>query len=118
MKDFTDRLPTQAGRRKLTYGDGRSEYVTVEMADEPTRVGTPLNRESFMAVQGFQANTTVFNPDGSITETNGEGETLVTTFNSDGSITETFTNKNSVKISKKTSFLSDGSIKEELIDVV
>lgn len=117
MKDFTDRQPTQAGRRKITYADGSSEFVTVEMADEPTREGTPLNREAFMALQGFQENTTVFNTDGSITETNEKGETTVTVFNADGSITETFTNAEGVKISKKTSFLSDGSIKEELIDV-
>lgn len=117
MKDFTDRQPTQVGRRKITYADGNSEYVTVEMADEPTREGTPLNREAFMAVQGFEDSTTVFNADGSITETNAKEETAVTVFNTDGSITETFTNAEGVSISKKTSFLSNGSIKEELIDV-
>ena len=30
--------------------------------------GTPLNRENLMAVQGFIAQTTVFNDDGSITD--------------------------------------------------
>lgn len=117
MKDFKDRQPTKAGRRKLTFDDGTSEYVTVEMADEPAVEGTALNREAFMAVQGFEENTTVFNADGSITETNAKEETTVTVFNEDGSITETFTNAEGVSISKKTSFLEDGSIKEELIDV-
>ena len=43
-----------------------------------------------MAIQGFQAKTTVFNSDGSITETNGAEQTKTTVFNVDGSITETF----------------------------
>ena len=38
MKDFLDRIPTQVGRRKITHADGTSEYVTVEMADEPSVV--------------------------------------------------------------------------------
>ena len=52
--------------------------------------GTPISRENLMAMQGFIANNTVFNADGSITETNGKGEVLTTVFNDDGSITETF----------------------------
>ena len=52
--------------------------------------GTPLNRENMMALQGFQAKTTVFNDDGSITETFVGEKTITktTTFNVDGSITE------------------------------
>ncbi|MCI5680183.1 hypothetical protein [Anaerotignum sp.] len=115
MKDFLDRQPTKAGRRKLTYGDGTSEFVTVEMADEPTREGTPLNREAFMALQGFQETKTVFNDDGSITETNEKGETLVTVFDADGSITKTFTNVEGVSISLKTTFQEDGSIAESFV---
>ena len=72
--------------------------------------GTPLNRENMMALQGFQAKTTVFNGDGSITETNSKGETLTTTFNSDGSITETFVGEKT--ITKTTTFNDDGSITE------
>ena len=116
MKDFLDRQPTKAGRRKITYEDGTSEFVTVEMADEPTIEGTALNREAFMALQGFCATDTVFNEDGSITETNALGETMVTTFNEDGSIEEVFTNANGLKIGKKTSFNEDGSISETLKD--
>lgn len=115
MKDFLDRQPTQAGRRKLTYLDGRSEFVMVEMADEPTREGTPLNREAMMALQGFQETKTVFNDDGSITETNEKGETLVTVFNADGSITKTFTNVDGVTIALKTVFNDDGSIEEVFV---
>lgn len=75
--------------------------------------GTPLNRENLMAVQGFIAQTTVFNDDGSIVETNSKGETKTTVFNDDGSITETFVGKKT--ITKKTIFNEDGSITEVLI---
>ena len=67
MKDFLDRQPTKAGRRKITYEDGTSEYVTVEMADEPTVEGTPLNREAFMALQGFSSEDTVISENGNAT---------------------------------------------------
>jgi hypothetical protein len=63
-----------------------------------------------MAIQGFEAKTTVFNADGSITETNGKGEKLTTKFNADGSITETFVG--SKTITKTTKFESNGSITE------
>ena len=72
--------------------------------------GTPINRENLMAMQGFQAKTTVFNNDGSITETNEDGHTLTTVFNSDNSITETFTGEKT--ITKTTNFNDDGSISE------
>ena len=72
--------------------------------------GTPINRENLMAIQGFVANTTVFNANGSITETNSKGETLTTTFNDDGSITEIFVGEKT--ITKNTTFNSDGSITE------
>ena len=75
--------------------------------------GTPLNRENLMAVQGFISQTTVFNDDGSIVETNSKGETKTTVFNDDGSITETFVGKKT--ITKKTTFNEDGSITEVLI---
>lgn len=72
--------------------------------------GTPINRENLMAMQGFVASDTVFEVDGSITETNSKGETLRTVFNEDGTITETFTGEK--VISKTTTFNSDGSISE------
>ena len=80
MKDFTDRIPLNPGRRKITHENGTSEYVTVEMADNPTVIGTPLNREAFMALQGFEAFHVTFNDDGSITETNALNEPLDTVF--------------------------------------
>lgn len=75
--------------------------------------GTPINREAMMAIQGFIGNTIVFNPtDGSIVETNSLGQTKTTVFNIDGSITETFVGE--YTITKTTIFNSDGSISEVL----
>ena len=110
MKDFLDRQPTRAGRRKITHEDGRTEFVTVEMADEPTVAGTPLNRKAFMEIQGFGYNHTVFNEDGSIAEYNENGEPLLTHFNGDGTIDETFTNVDGLAIKQKTEFNEDGTI--------
>ena len=72
--------------------------------------GTAINREAMMAIQGFVGSRTVFNDDGSVTETNDKGETLTTTFNADGSITEVFTGEKT--ITKTTIFNDDGSITE------
>lgn len=52
--------------------------------------GTPINRATMMAVQGFIGLETIFNDDGTIVETNSNGETLTTTFGEDGSIVEVF----------------------------
>lgn len=74
------------------------------------QAGTPINRANLMAMQGFIATNTVFNSDGSITETNSKGASLITSFNADGSITETFVGDKT--ITKTTTFNSDGSITE------
>ena len=55
-----------------------------------TENGTDINRAFLMAIQGFQAQTTVFNADGSIQKQTDLGQTKTTVFNADGSITETF----------------------------
>lgn len=115
MKDFMDRQPTNVGRRKLTYEDGTSEFVTVEMADDPTREGTPMNREAMMAVQGFEETTTEFG-DGVITETNAEGCTKVATFPKGYITVETFTNPaTGVSISLGYYQAEDGSIKSKFL---
>ena len=77
-----------------------------------TKNGTPINRANMMAIQGFVAKTTVFNDDGSVTETNGKGETLRTVFNNDGSITETFVGEKTLV--KTTRFESNGTISETI----
>lgn len=87
MKDFVDRLPTEVGRRKITHENGTSEYVTVEMADEPSVEGTPLNREALMNVQGFSSEDTTISKSGNVT--------TVTITHSDGGKTVTTITKNS-----------------------
>lgn len=74
--------------------------------------GTKINRKNMLAIQGFLNNTTVFQGDNRIIETNSDGETLTTIFNSDGTITEIFVGEKT--ITKTTSFLEDGSISEVL----
>ena len=82
----------------------------IEFIDKTTEQnGTPINRENLMAMQGFIANNTVFNADGSITETNGKGEVLTTVFNDDGSITETFVGGKTIT---KTIVFSGNTISE------
>ena len=107
--DVIDRVPTNAGRVRLTPVSGKSNVYDMTREDGATVTGTPINRELLMAMQGFVAGTTVFNADGSITETGASG-TKVTTFGSDGSITETFTGSSGNAITMKTVFNSDGSI--------
>lgn len=72
--------------------------------------GTPINRESMMAIQGFISTNTVKNADGSITQTNSEGHTLKTIKNADGSITQIFVGEKT--IAKTIRKLSDGQIEE------
>lgn len=65
------------------------------------------------AINGFEVKNTVFNTDGSITETDGSGYVKKTTFNADGSITEVLKNSEDATIATKTTaFNSDGSISE------
>lgn len=73
--------------------------------------GTPLNRESIMAIQGFENNLIVFE-NGKIIETNAQGHTYTTEFDI-GSITETFVGERT--ITKRTIFHDDGSIEEVLL---
>ena len=81
-----------------------------EFIDETAeKEGTPINRKNMMAIQGFVGKTVTFGDDGSITQINTDGQTLVTKFN-DGSVTETFTGEKT--ITKTTYFNDDGSISE------
>lgn len=45
--NFVDRVSTYPNRYKVTREDGTTEYLTLERADEPTVVGTPLNATTF-----------------------------------------------------------------------
>lgn len=86
----------------------------IDFIDKTTEQnGTPINRENMMAIQGFVAKNTVFYANGNITETNGKGEVLTTVFNDDGSITETFVGEKT--ITKTITFNADGSITEVIL---
>lgn len=116
MKQFVDRQPTTPNRKKITFESDPItgiNYGTVEFADTPTVNGTNLNRSVFMAMQGFIGCTTEFDTPttGDITETNSDGDTMVTTFPSADVIVETFTS-GSIIIVKTTTFNIDGSISE------
>lgn len=81
-----------------------------EFIDETTeKQGTPINRKNLMSIQGFTNQNTTFTDD-SVVQVNSDGQTLTTIFNEDGSITETFVGEKT--ITKTTSFGLDGSITE------
>ena len=115
MMDFKDRVPQNPGRRKITYADGRVEYVTVEMADNATVQGTALNRAAFMALQGFQASTTIWNADGTATETFSNGDSLKSEVGADGVIKYTFTAADGSQVILKSAFFN-GTISNEVIE--
>lgn len=74
--------------------------------------GTKINRRNLLAIQGFIGSTVEFLEDGSIVETNDDGETLTTTFNNDGTITEVLRGQKT--ITKTITFGGDGRITEVL----
>lgn len=45
--EFKDRVPQKPGRVKITPESGTPYYATMERADEPVEVGTPLNARNF-----------------------------------------------------------------------
>lgn len=117
MKNFIDREPVNPNRKKITFeADPVSgvNYATVEFADSAPvdKLGTSLNRAMMMALQTFYGNTVEFGS-GTITETNSDGDTLVTTFvgGSPYVITSVFTSGTMV-MTKTTTFNLDGTISE------
>lgn len=99
-----DRIPAQgkSGRKKITYSDNTVEYVKVESADDAIETGTPLNRATLLAMQGFIGNRTTFSGD-TVTETNSRGDVLTTTF-SGNTVTETFVGVGGETVTKTTTF--------------
>jgi hypothetical protein len=49
-RNIVDRVPTHAGRIKLTPVAGRPNYFDMERADEPTVEGTPLDKATFNSI--------------------------------------------------------------------
>jgi hypothetical protein len=117
MKDFVDRLPTEVGRRKITHADGTSEYVTVEMADNPTVIGTPLNREAFMALQGFSTEDISISESGNVITViinyKDGGKTVITITTISDTLTNVvlkYTGNTGLVMQKKTTIDTSGSI--------
>ena len=110
MKLVVDRVPLHAGRIKLTPVSGN--VYDLERADEPTQEGTKINAGLLNAINGFDNKKTVFEPDGSITVSDDTtGTSIQTVFNADGTITETITD-GTFTLRKITTFNDDGSITE------
>ena len=45
--EFKDRVPQKPGRVKITPENGTAYFATMERADEPIQIGTPLNAGNF-----------------------------------------------------------------------
>ena len=48
--NFKDRIPTHPGRIKLTPVEGQADLFDMVRADEPTDLGTPLNKATFNSI--------------------------------------------------------------------
>ncbi len=121
MKNITDLVPVDQAKlyryeEVQPNGTGTGVYRYLRYAPgDLASAPTPVNRATLLALQGFEAVTTVFNANGSITETNAAGDVLTTVFNPNGSIAETLVGASGEVINKTTLFNPDGSINEEVI---
>lgn len=114
MINFVNRVPTQPNRKKVTKEDGSIEYMMIEYADEPTDNGTPINRYTLMAMQGFINSTIQFESNGDIVQIFTDGSRLLIQFLPNGDIKETLSdNKGRVTI-RTIKFQSSGNIKTEV----
>jgi hypothetical protein len=89
------------------------ESIKVDEYGRISAVGAVADVSTVMLLYGFRSKNTVFNDDGSITETDADGYVKNTVFESDGNITETFLSPQGETLRYKTTiFNSDGSITE------
>lgn len=97
--DATNRAHADILNRTLEplYQNGIA--LKVEMEHTNSQIAKVLENKLFE----FKSIETVFNSDGSITETGASGS-RVTVFNMDGSITETYTGKDGARLRKKIVF--------------
>ena len=49
-KEIKDRIPTYAGRVKLTPVEGKADHFVFERADEPVEEGTPINKATLDSI--------------------------------------------------------------------
>ena len=91
----------------MEKGDKMREFI--DKTEEKS--GTPLNRDYLMALQGFDAVSTITREDGTIVETNALGQTKTTRFDDDNEqIIETFVGEKT--ITKTTTFHASGLVTE------
>jgi len=88
-----------------TYENATTEAAGLMSAEDKDKLDN-IDTEQ----DDISACNTVFNDDGSITETLGNGKVKQTTFNADGSITQRITNAAGTTLTLKTIFNEDGSI--------
>lgn len=89
----------------------------IDFIDKTTeQSGTPLNRDNMLAIQGFVGCTVQRKSNGSIVETNTNGDTLTTVKGTDGSITQTFVGGSSGKTIKMKTTFSGNTITSEIIN--
>ena len=131
-----DRVSLYPNRYKLTPVSGQADTYDLSRADEPLEAGTPITKNTMLTDNvafhmglgadalptemwaltnaNFKAQRTVFNADGSITETALNGNaTRTTVFNDDGSIVETLSVDDKT-FTKTTTFGEDESITESI----
>ena len=112
LKEFIDKVQQNPTKIKLEPVTGEENTYNYSMVGTVTTDGTPLNRATMMAIQGFEAKTTKLSSDKkSIIQTNSNGDVLTITFNADGTVTQTLVGEKTITL--KTSF-SNGEIKEVL----
>ena len=118
--EFIDHIAGEGkqGRYKLTKGDGSSENITLELNDDATVEGTPINRENMMAVQGF-SNCNTYEDVNELGEKRiiqdyiDRNEKLITTFKTNGEIEEKLVGEKT--ITKTSSFGVGSNISTEVI---
>lgn len=116
MKDFVDRIPTKPHRYKMVKDSGGSEYVTMQLEDQPTKEGTPLNRNVFMAMQGFMDGETVINKSGDTTtitanySDGGKSEITITKSGSETKVVDEYTGDSGEVIVKTTTITKGAGI--------
>lgn len=108
------------GKRRYNMISNSDGTVSLEDVTVYQQVGDSfgagdMNKLASVA-NGFEAKTTVFNEDGSITEVDSNGYIKKTVFNEDGSIAETIEDADgNILATKTTTFNEDGSISEVVI---
>lgn len=76
-KEILDRVPLKPGRIKLTdEATGEVKYYTIERADEPEVVGTPINKALFNSITQSRLTGRFYEP--TVMQTKGETLTLTT----------------------------------------